>query len=112
MREPGPLNEPQSARPVDCSSPSRLRLAESIPARRTGPGARLWRLVVNAAIGKTDYQVAADGDITVGSHVVDFLVTAADLGFTPDPGERVEADGVWYELKALRGDAPEVQRQA
>ena len=61
-------------------------------------------LVVNATIGKTDYEVATDGDISVGSHVIDFLVTAADLGFTPEPGDRIEADGVSYEVMAIGED--------
>jgi hypothetical protein len=34
---------------------------------------------LKATVGKTDFEVGEEGSFKVGSHVVDFLVTASDL---------------------------------
>jgi len=59
---------------------------------------------VNATWGKTDYEIVGESGMTVGSHVIDFLITAADLDFEPEPGDEIEADGVRYEVMPLGDD--------
>jgi len=59
---------------------------------------------VNATIGKTDYDVATESGLSIGSHVIDFLITVADLPFQPEIGDRIEYDGLWHEVMALGDD--------
>jgi len=59
---------------------------------------------VNATVGKTDYDVATDSGLSIGAHVVDFIITAADLPFEPEVGDRIELDGLWHEVMALGDD--------
>ena len=60
-------------------------------------------LAVNATFGKTDYEVADESGLTIGSHVWDFLVTAVELGFEPEPGDVIAANGRKYEVMDLGG---------
>ena len=59
---------------------------------------------VSATVGRTAYDVTTDADLTVGSHAVDFLITAADLPFEPGLGDRIELDDVWHEVMPLGDD--------
>ena len=59
---------------------------------------------VNATVGKTDYDVATDSGLSIVSHVVDFIITADDLPFEPEIGDRIELDGLWHEVMALGDD--------
>jgi len=61
-------------------------------------------VVVQATKGKTDYEVVDDYGATVGSHVVDFLIMADELGLKPEPGDVIVADGYKYEVMNLGGD--------
>ena len=56
---------------------------------------------VGATFGKTDYEVADEAGLTVGSHVWDFLVLADDLGFEPQAGDLIAAVGRKYEVMNL-----------
>ncbi|HUU96236.1 MAG TPA: hypothetical protein VM487_10885 [Phycisphaerae bacterium] len=56
---------------------------------------------VNATYGKTDYQLASDAGINVGSHVWDFMILSDALPFEPEPGDIIEADGIWFEVMPL-----------
>lgn len=59
---------------------------------------------VNATFGRTDYEVATEGGLNVGAHAWDFLVLADDLGFEPEPGDVIEADGRRFEVMPLADD--------
>ena len=69
---------------------------------------------VNATFGKTDYEVADESGLTIGSHVWDFLITADELspeGFEPEPGDVIAAPsagsgqaGRKYEVMNLGGE--------
>ena len=59
---------------------------------------------VYATWGKKDYEIVSESGLTIGSHVIDFLITAADLGFEPEPGDMITADGVRYEVMPLGED--------
>jgi len=59
---------------------------------------------VNATYGKTDFEVADESGLTVQSHVWDFLILADELGFEPEPGDVIAADGRRYEVMNLGGD--------
>ena len=60
---------------------------------------------VAATKGKSNYEgVNADGS-QLGDTTVDFLVTAADLPFAPEPSDLVrEMDGTEYRVVAAGGD--------
>ena len=59
---------------------------------------------VNATFGKTDFEVADESGLTIGSHVWDFLILAADLGIEPEAGDVIAADGRRFEVMNLGGD--------
>ena len=82
------LNQQRTAH---CSSPVQYRRASDI---RT----------VSATYGKTDIEFANESGLTIGSHVWDFLILADELGFDPQPGDTIVADGRRYEVMNLGGD--------
>ena len=57
--------------------------------------------VVQATRDKTEYQVADDYGATIGTHVVDFLIMADELGLKPEPGDVIVSDGHQYEVMNL-----------
>jgi hypothetical protein len=61
-------------------------------------------LEINVTLGRTDYEVATEGGLNVGAHAWDFLILADDLGFEPESGDIIEADGQRYEVMALGDD--------
>lgn len=61
-------------------------------------------VTVNATYGRTEYEVASESGLTVGAHAWDFLIAADALGFEPEPGDTIEANGVRYEVMALGDD--------
>jgi hypothetical protein len=60
---------------------------------------------VPATKGKTDYEVgdASYSGATLRAHVIDFLITANQLGFDPQAGDAIVADGQRYEVMDLAG---------
>jgi len=44
---------------------------------------------VNASYGRTEYELATESGLTVGSHACDFLILAEELGFEPEPSESI-----------------------
>ncbi len=70
-----------------------------------GPG-QATELVVNAAFGRTEYEVEDDHGLRVAAHVTDFLILASDLSATfgePETGDQIVVDGVVYEVMNLAG---------
>jgi len=61
-------------------------------------------VTVNATIGKTDYSIATEGGAIVGAHSVDYLISAADLPFEPEVGDRIESGDSRYEVMPLGDD--------
>jgi len=61
-------------------------------------------VTVNATYGKTDFEVADESGLTIGSHVWDFLVLADALELDPEPGDVIVADGRRFEVMNLGGD--------
>lgn len=57
-----------------------------------------------ATYGKTDYEIATAGEMTVGGHVWDFLILATDLGFEPQPGDIIVADEQTHEVMPIGDD--------
>ena len=61
-------------------------------------------LTVNATYGKTNVELADESGLTVRSHVWDFLILADALGWEPEPGDVIAADGRKYEVMNLSGE--------
>jgi len=59
---------------------------------------------VAATFGRTDYEVSTD-EMTIGSHVWDFLITAADLSAEPEAGDIITAQGRRYIVMRIAGEA-------
>jgi len=78
----------------------RLHLATQIDYEHDG---QVYQVV--ATKGKSNYEVVnADGS-QLGDTTVDFLVTAADLPFAPEPSDLIrEADGIEYRVVPAGSD--------
>lgn len=61
-------------------------------------------VIVQATFGKTNYEVADDYGATIQTHVIDFLILAEQLGFEPQAGDDIIADGQYYEVMNLSGE--------
>lgn len=59
---------------------------------------------VNATYGKTGFEVADETGLTIDAQVWDFLILADALGFDPEPGDVIAADGRRYEIMNLGGE--------
>ena len=59
---------------------------------------------VSATYGKTDFEIADESGLTVGSHVWDFLILAEALGLEPEPGDVIAANGRQYEVMNFSSD--------
>ncbi len=81
----------EQQRTAHCSSPVEYRRGEST-------------YTVQATKGKTDYEVADDFGATIGSHAIDFLIMADELGLRPEPGDVIVADGYQHEVMNLGGE--------
>jgi hypothetical protein len=56
---------------------------------------------VQATKGKTEFEVSDDFGATIGTHVVDFLIMADELGLKPQPGDVIVSDEHQYEVMNL-----------
>ena len=61
-------------------------------------------VTVSATYGKTDVELADESGLTVSAHVWDFLILADAIGFEPEPGDVIAADGRRYEVMNLGGE--------
>jgi hypothetical protein len=61
-------------------------------------------LTVHATFGKTGFEVAEESGLTIHAHVWDFLILADELGFAPEPGDMIAANGRMYEVMNLGGE--------
>ncbi|MDD5503349.1 MAG: hypothetical protein PHH26_07815 [Candidatus Thermoplasmatota archaeon] len=64
---------------------------------------------LRATVGKTDFEVGEEGCFKVGSHVVDFLLTATDLVLNgspvlPEMGDEIEYNGKTFTVLHLPSD--------
>lgn len=59
---------------------------------------------VLATYGKTAFEVADESGLTVSAHVWDFLILAEELGFDPQAGDVIAANGRRYEVMHSGGD--------
>ena len=59
---------------------------------------------VTATYGKTGFEVADESGLTINAHVWDFLILADELGFDPEPGDVIAANGRRYEVVNLGGE--------
>jgi len=59
---------------------------------------------VSATFGRTGFEVADESGLTINAHVWDFLILAAALGFDPEPGDLIAANGRRYEVMNLGGE--------
>ena len=81
----------EQMRTAHCSSPVEYRRP-------------LDAVTMNATYGKTDFEVADESGLKIGSHVWDFLILADALGFEPEAGDVIVADGRRFEVMNLGGD--------
>ena len=58
-------------------------------------------VTVPAIFGQTKYERSDDYGIKTGAFLSDFLIRFQDLGFYPEQGDRVIADGHEYEVLEL-----------
>jgi len=61
-------------------------------------------VTVSATYGKTDVELADESGLTINAHVWDFLILGDELGFDPEPGDVIVADGRRYEVMNLGGE--------
>jgi len=61
-------------------------------------------IAVAATFGKTDIELADESGLTIASFVWDFLINADALGFEPEAGDVIVANGRQYEVMNLAGD--------
>jgi len=87
----------EQMRTAHCSSQVEYRPAPT-------DGSPLPGVTVNATFGKTDYQIADESGLTIGSHVWDFLILASELAREPQPGDVIVADGRKFEVLPLGTD--------
>jgi len=59
---------------------------------------------VNATYGRTGFEVADESGLSINAHVWDFLILADALGFDPEPGDVIVANGRRYEVMNLGGE--------
>ena len=59
---------------------------------------------VSATFGRTGFEVADESGLTINAHVWDFLILADELGFDPEPGDVIAANGRKYEVMNLGGE--------
>jgi hypothetical protein len=60
---------------------------------------------LNAVLGQTEYETTDEYGLTVGTHIVDFLILAADLTLgDPQPGDRIVVDDVAYEVEPIASE--------
>ena len=59
---------------------------------------------VSATFGRTGFEVADESGLTINAHVWDFLILADALGFDPEPGDVIAANGRRYEVMNLSGE--------
>jgi hypothetical protein len=79
----------EQQRTAHCSSPVTYRRGET-------------EATLDATLGRTEYEVQDDYGLVVAAHVTDFLVQAEGFPFAePQPGDRIVADGVVYEVMSL-----------
>jgi hypothetical protein len=86
-------------RTTHCASPVTYRR----PSTGSGQAAEQ---VVNATLGRTEYEVQDDFGPTVGAEATDFLILTEELAPVfgePQAGDRIMADGAVYEVLALPG---------
>ena len=81
----------EQQRTAHCSSPVEYRRP---PDART----------VHATYGRTRFEVADESGLTVNGQVWDFLILAEELGFDPEPGDVIAANGRRYEVMNLSGE--------
>ena len=56
---------------------------------------------LSATFGRTEYEISDAAGATVSAQVWDFLITAAELGFEPEAGDVIVADGRRHEVMRL-----------
>ena len=59
---------------------------------------------VHATYGRTVFEVADESGLTINGQVWDFLILAEELGFDPEPGDVIAANGRRYEVMNLSGE--------
>ena len=59
---------------------------------------------VRATYGRTRYELSDEAGLTIEAQSWDFLVLAAELGFTPEPGDSIVTGGRRYEVMSLGGE--------
>jgi hypothetical protein len=82
----------------------KLYMTESVTYRRGTATAE-----VLATIGKTRYEVDDEAGMKVGTHLVDFLITATDLviagtAVIPKLGDEIDYDGKTYSVLHIPGE--------
>jgi hypothetical protein len=59
---------------------------------------------VRATFGRTEFEVADESGLTINGQVWDYLILAEELGFDPEPGDIIVANGRRYEAMNLSGE--------
>jgi hypothetical protein len=78
-------------RTTHCSSPAEYRRDSQVKP-------------IRATYGRTQYEVADESGLTINGQAWDFLILADELGFDPEPGDVIAANGRRYEVMNLGGE--------
>lgn len=60
-------------------------------------------VLVDAVIGKTEYEVQGEYGVLLAATSMDFLIDSEDLGLMPSAGDTIAFEGVTYEVAAVPG---------
>jgi len=56
---------------------------------------------LSATFGRTEYEIADEFGVKLGTHVVDFIIRANVMPFDPEPGDGILVGNTEYEVMAL-----------
>lgn len=59
------------------------------------------RLQLSATYGRTEYEIADEYGVKIGTHIVDFIIRTHLLPFDPTPGDGIIVGDTEYEVMAL-----------
>ena len=59
------------------------------------------QLPLTATYGRTEYEIADEYGVKIGTHVVDFIIRTNLLPFDPEPGDGIIVGDTEYEVMSL-----------
>jgi hypothetical protein len=54
--------------------------------------------IVNAVLGRTEYEVVDENGFRIAGHAIDFLIQSDEIELIPQSGDQIIANGLIYEV--------------